>query len=95
MEQSRIDALNKAFQEEQERRDELLKTDGLYAFCMDRQDVKRIDKLSALTCKETFWDDVRKLCRNVTSDRAIGRWQGLAELRYRQLELLEKAAKTC
>ena len=84
-----------AMAEQQRHVDDMLIRDGLYGFIMDRSDISKIDKLSALTCKETFWDDVRKLCRNVTSDRGIRRWQGLAELRYRQLELLENAAKTC
>jgi HEPN domain-containing protein len=57
----------------------------LYDYVMDRTDYKRIEKLIKITNKETFWDEVRKLTKNVTSDKYIRRWQGLAELRYNQL----------
>lgn len=52
----------------------------------EKRDVSRIAKLVALKNKETFWDDVRKLVKNVTSDHAIKRWQVLAEVRYEELK---------
>ena len=57
-----------------------------YRCIIESRDVHKIDKLNKLTCKETFWDDVRKLTRNVKSDHMIKRWQILAELRYRELK---------
>ena len=57
----------------------------MYDFVMERNDYKRIEKLLTLNNPETYWDDVRKFTRNVTSDHSIRHWQGLAELRYNQL----------
>lgn len=54
-------------------------------YVMERNDIKKIDKLNQLTNKETFWDDVRKLTKNVTSDHSIQHWQCLAEVRYNEL----------
>jgi hypothetical protein len=54
-------------------------------YIMERNDIKKIDKLNQLKNKETFWDDVRKLTKRVTSDRSISRWQCLAEVRYSEL----------
>lgn len=54
-------------------------------YVMERNDIKKIDKLNKLTNKETFWDDVNKLTKNVTSDYSIHRWQCLAECRFNEL----------
>ena len=56
-----------------------------YDYALEKGDYKKIDKLNELTNANTFWDDVRKLCRNVKSSHAINRWQSLAEVRYRDL----------
>lgn len=56
-----------------------------YRFAYTKTEMKRIDKLNKLTNKETFWDDVRKLTKNVHSDRTISSWQFLAEKRYDEL----------
>ena len=53
-----------------------------YDYAFERRDYGRIDKLNRLTDPETFWDDVRKLTKNIMGDHAIGRWQCLAEARY-------------
>lgn len=52
---------------------------------LENRDCSKIDKLNKLTNKETFWDDVRKLTRNVTSDHSIHRWQCLAEKRFNEI----------
>lgn len=52
---------------------------------IEKGDLRRIDQLNKLDDKTTFWDEVRKLTKNVKSDHVIGRWQGLAELRYIEL----------
>ena len=57
----------------------------LYNCIIERRDVQKIEKLLTLTNPETFWDDVRKFTRNVTSDHAIRRWQCLAEIRFDEL----------
>ena len=59
-----------------------------YKYASENRDLARIDKLNKLTNKETFWNDVRKLTKKVTSDYAIHRWQHLAEIRW--MELLEQ-----
>lgn len=57
-----------------------------YKICaLENRDCSKIDKLNKLTNKETFWDDVRKLTRSVTSDHSIHRWQCLAEKRFDEL----------
>jgi hypothetical protein len=56
-----------------------------YKYALEKHDISRIDKLNKLTNANTFWEDVRKLCRGVASDHAIGRWQCLAENRYKEL----------
>ena len=56
-----------------------------YLSAIEKRDYSKIDKLNRLTNKETFWDDVRKLTKYVTSDHAIHRWQCLAEQRYSEL----------
>lgn len=50
------------------------------------QQIKRVAKLQQLTDIKTFWDDVRKMTKHVTSDHAIHQWQVLAELRYEELK---------
>lgn len=59
-----------------------------YKYAIERRDYARIDKLNKLTNIDTFWDDVRKLTKNVSSDRYIRRWQGLAEIRWNELTKL-------
>lgn len=59
----------------------------LYNFIIEQRDVSKIEKLITLTDPETFWDDVRRFTRNVTSDHAIRRWQGLAEIRFDEVLL--------
>lgn len=54
-------------------------------YVMEKNDVKKIDKLNKLTNKGTFWNNVRKLTKNITSDHSIHRWQCLAEIRYNEL----------
>lgn len=56
-----------------------------YAHAIEVRDYGKIDKLNKLTNINTFWDDVRKLTKNVTSDHSIGRWQCLSEIRYNEL----------
>lgn len=57
-----------------------------YRYAWTRTEMKRIDKLNALTNPDTFWEDVRKLVRNVNSDKAIKNWQCLAEVRYEEIK---------
>ena len=56
-----------------------------YKYILEKHDISRIDKLNKLTDTNTFWEDVRKLCRGVASDHAIGRWQCLAENRLKEI----------
>ena len=54
-------------------------------YALEKRDLNRIAKLNTLTDPKTFWGDVRKLCKNCTSDHTIRAWQRLAEQRYDQL----------
>lgn len=56
-----------------------------YRYALEARDYDRIDKLNALTNPHTFWDDVRKLCKNVKSDHTIRRWQILSENRAKEI----------
>lgn len=60
--------------------------EDLYNYCVYTSDYRIIEKLLTLNNTETFYNDVRKFTKKVYSDRSIGRWQALAELRYLQLE---------
>ena len=42
-----------------------------YKFAFEKRDYARIDKLNKLINTETFYDDVRKLVKNVKSDHRI------------------------
>lgn len=44
-----------------------------------------IEKLNSLNNTDTFWDDVRKMTKNIHSDRAIRSWEWLSEKRYNEL----------
>lgn len=54
-------------------------------YAKTKQDVSRVNKLNKLTNIKTFWDDVRKLTKNITSSKGIRVWQILAENRYNEL----------
>lgn len=56
-----------------------------YSRAIEKRDFAKIDKLNTLVNKETFWDDVRKFTKSVTSDHAIRRWECLAEFRYNEI----------
>jgi hypothetical protein len=62
----------------------------LYRRCFDRHDYGRVDKiiavfLSGKMTKENYWDCIRKLTKNVTSDHSLHSWQCLAECAENQL----------
>lgn len=57
-----------------------------YDVAIEQRDISKIDKLNKLKNLETFWTDACKLTRAVKSDRAIHRWQCLAEIRFNELK---------
>lgn len=57
-----------------------------YSYAIEQRDISKIDKLNNLTRLDTFWEEVRKLTKNVKSDHSINRWQCLAEVRYHELK---------
>lgn len=57
-----------------------------YVCATESRDYGKIEKLNQLTNISTFYDDVRRLTRNVYSDHAIKRWQCLSEIRYWELK---------
>lgn len=68
-----------------------------YSRAIEKRDFAKIDKLNMLISTETFWDDVRKRTRKITSDHSLARWQCLAEYRYKEISdiwnKLDKADK--
>lgn len=58
-----------------------------YLAAYSREEYSRIDKLNSIVCLRTFWDEVRKLTCNLTSDRAVNSWQRLAEIRFSELKV--------
>lgn len=48
-------------------------------------DIAKIQKLEMLTNPKTFWDDVRKYTKRVTSDHSIRRWEILSGLRAKEI----------
>ena len=60
------------------------------ALAWDKTDLRIMQKLNTLTNISTFWDDVRKMTKNVHSDRNISRWQSLSEKRFEELEEEQK-----
>ena len=57
-----------------------------YNNAIEQRDFKRIYRLNQLTNKQTFWGDVKKITKRITSDHALGRWQTLAEIRYEEIK---------
>lgn len=66
-------------------KEDLTREEDLYKLTFNRSEDKIADKLLTLNNVDTFFDDVRKFTKNVTSDRAIRSWERLAELRYNYL----------
>lgn len=50
-----------------------------------KSDMTKIDKLNGLKNINTFYDDVRKITKNVRSNSAIRAWERLSEQRYDEL----------
>jgi hypothetical protein len=61
-----------------------------YSLAIEKLDLRRIDKLNQLHNLETFWDDVRKLTKRISSDHSLRHWQALAEVREKELKEAEK-----
>lgn len=56
-----------------------------YRYATVFSDRKRIDRLNKLTNPDTFWDDIHKITRNLSSLTVINGWEYLAKIRYREL----------
>jgi hypothetical protein len=56
-----------------------------YSRAIEKRDYAKIDKLNDLIHFQTFWDDVGRLTKGITSDHSINRWQCLAEYRYKEI----------
>lgn len=57
-----------------------------YSVAIEKRDINKIDKLNSIVDLSGYWDEVRKLTRDVKSDHSISRWQCLAELRFNELK---------
>lgn len=56
-----------------------------YRYAGTYSDRSRIDKLNKLTNPYSFWDDVEKFTKNLTSLSATNSWKHLADIRYDEL----------
>lgn len=61
-----------------------------YRYAFNKNEQKIISKLNTLTDIDTYWDSVSKMCSRVTSDRTIKRYLILSEIRYKELEEVQK-----
>ena len=57
----------------------------LYRHAFNNREMKFVEFLSKITDKDTLFDRVRKRVAKITSDRVIGRYQTLTEMRYVEL----------
>ncbi len=62
--------------------------EAIRKYATEARDVSRIEKLWSLTSKDTFYEDVRKLTKRITSDHGIKRWQILADIRAKEMGVL-------
>ena len=65
----------------------LFRDEGLEHFIYEKHDFGRVKKLLTIKSLDNYWDEVRKLTKNVTSDHSLGYWRCLAEKRLIQLDL--------
>ena len=54
-------------------------------YVMEVRDYSKIEKLRSLHNIDTFWEDVKRLTKNVRSDHSLRRWCILSEARYGEL----------
>lgn len=59
-------------------------------YVVENADYAKIKKLNMLHNEETFWDDVRRLTRNVRSDHSLRRWSILAEARFGEIQNVKR-----
>ena len=57
----------------------------LYDYCCTIRELKFVDFLYTITDIKDFWKKVCKRCERLHSDYFLGRYQGLAEMRYVEL----------
>lgn len=65
----------------------------LYGMVMEKNDVKRIEKLLTIKSLVNFWDKVRQFTKHITGCHSVNHWQSLAELRYIQIDLQQNYDK--
>ena len=57
-----------------------------YSVAVEKRDINKIDKLNGIVDLAGYWDQVRRLTKDVKSDHGMHRWQCLAELRFNELK---------
>ena len=62
----------------------------IYSNAIEARDVAKIEKLNKITSLDHYWDQIRKLTKNVYSDHSLSRWQILAEKREAELKAIEQ-----
>lgn len=54
-------------------------------YAMTKYEYKVIDKLNTLTNPATFFQDVRRFTRQITTDHNIKTWEKFSEIRYAEI----------
>lgn len=55
---------------------------NMHRYAENKREYNFIDKLISISKSPDYWEKVGKLCKNVTSDKIIRRYQMLAEIVY-------------
>lgn len=63
----------------------------IYGMAIEKRDFNKMDKIingieKGEIKKENFYEEIRKLTKNVYSDHSIGRWQCISEYVYKLLQ---------
>lgn len=57
----------------------------IYKYAYNKTEEKIIKKLNSLNNPETFFNDVRRFTRQITTDHNIKTWERFSEIRYNEI----------
>lgn len=57
----------------------------IYKYAYNKTEAKIIEKLNTLNNPETFFNDVRRFTRQITTDHNIKTWERFSEIRYNEI----------
>ena len=65
----------------------------IYKYAYNKTEEKIIKKLNSLNNPETFFNDVRRFTRQITTDHNIKTWERFSEIRYNEITEKNKTLK--